>query len=132
MFYPRHEIQSITYLDSGDILTTALRTITDKNGKERKTFVQFKSKKIVLSNGAHQILHPSFFKDWYPSLNTPEMKPRVILSDDFLKIGTYMKVMKLIVEKKLKKIVIVGGSHSGFSCAWLILNGPASYKHNNH
>jgi len=60
------------------------------------------------------------------------MKPRVILSDDFLKIGTYMKVMKLIVEKKLKKIVIVGGSHSGFSCAWLILNGPASYKHNNH
>jgi len=24
----------------------------------------------------------------------------------------------------------VGGSHSGFSCAWMLLNGPASYRHN--
>lgn len=27
--------------------------------------------------------------------------------------------------------MIVGGSHSGFSCAWLMLNGPATYNRNN-
>lgn len=30
----------------------------------------------------------------------------------------------------MKNIVIVGGSHSGFSCAWMMLNGPATYKNN--
>jgi hypothetical protein len=39
--------------------------------------------------------------------------------------------MQQIHEKKLKNIVIIGGSASGFSSAWLILNGPASYKRNN-
>jgi hypothetical protein len=32
---------------------------------------------------------------------------------------------------KPPKIVIIGASHSGFSCAWLLLNGPASYKTHN-
>ncbi len=27
-----------------------------------------------------------------------------------------------------RKVVIVGGSHSGFSCAWLLLNGPAGWE----
>jgi hypothetical protein len=39
--------------------------------------------------------------------------------------------MEKICQNKLKNIVIIGGSHSGFSCAWLILNGPASYKEHN-
>lgn len=25
------------------------------------------------------------------------------------------------------KVVIIGGSHSGFSCAWMLLHGPAMY-----
>ena len=29
------------------------------------------------------------------------------------------------------KIVIIGASHSGFSSAWLLLNGPATFKKNN-
>ena len=37
----------------------------------------------------------------------------------------------MINEKKLKKIVIIGGSHSGFSCAWMLLNGPSAYYNNN-
>ena len=64
-------------------------------------------------------------------MNNKATRERVILSDDFLKIDKYKEVMKTICEKKYKNIVIIGGSHSGFSCAWLILNGPASYKHNN-
>jgi len=37
----------------------------------------------------------------------------------------------LIKEKGFKNIVIVGGSHSGFSSAWLLLNGPALYYCNS-
>lgn len=64
-------------------------------------------------------------------MNNKASREKVILSDDFLKIDKYKEVMKTICEKKIKNIVIIGGSHSGFSCAWLILNGPASYKRNN-
>ena len=32
----------------------------------------------------------------------------------------------------MKKIVIIGGSHSGFSAAWMLLNGPADLLHNTH
>jgi len=64
-------------------------------------------------------------------MNNRESRDKVILSDEFLKVDKYKEVMKTICEKKLKNIVIIGASHSGFSCAWLILNGPASYKHNN-
>lgn len=56
----------------------------------------------------------------------------MIASDEFLKIDHFKKVMKMICQKKLSKIVIVGSSHSGFSCAWLLLNGPASFNKNNH
>ena len=42
----------------------------------------------------------------------------------------FKSIMTRIKEQKLKKIVIVGGSHSGFSCAWMLLNGPATYNKN--
>ena len=32
----------------------------------------------------------------------------------------------------MKKVVIIGGSHSGFSAAWLLMNGPADVLHNSH
>lgn len=35
VFYPRHEIQSVTYLDNGTVMTTALKTFIDANGKEQ-------------------------------------------------------------------------------------------------
>ena len=28
--------------------------------------------------------------------------------------------------------MIIGGSHSGFSAAWMLLNGPADIMHNTH
>jgi hypothetical protein len=39
--------------------------------------------------------------------------------------------MREINERRHKKVVIIGGSHSGFSCAWMLLNGPATYYKNN-
>jgi len=35
--------------------------------------------------------------------------------------------MLRIRDQKLKKIVIIGGSASGFSCAWLLIKGPAKW-----
>lgn len=33
---------------------------------------------------------------------------------------------------KIKNIVIIGGSHSGFSAAWVLINGPADILNNTH
>jgi 6-phosphofructokinase len=60
-----------------------------------------------------------------------DRKDQVLLGDDFLKREIYKATMERINTQKLKKIVIVGGSHSGFSAAWLMLNGPATYKRMN-
>lgn len=39
-------------------------------------------------------------------------------------------MVEKINEKKMKKIVIIGGSHSGFSAAWMLLHGPADMMKN--
>ena len=39
--------------------------------------------------------------------------------------------MERIHRNKYRNIVIIGGSASGFSSAWLLLNGPATYNRNN-
>ena len=50
----------------------------------------------------------------------------MITSDYFLRRNGYIETMKKVGMLRKpgikKKIVIVGGSHSGFSCAWLMLN----------
>ena len=58
-------------------------------------------------------------------------KDRVILSDYFLKREGYNYVTEMIRKNKFKKIVIVGGSHSGFAAAWNLLHGPVLYNCNN-
>lgn len=54
------------------------------------------------------------------------------MSDYVLKRQNFNSVAKRINNEKLKNIVIIGGSHSGFSCAWLLLNGPADILNNTH
>ena len=39
--------------------------------------------------------------------------------------------MERIKQEDIKNIVIVGGSHSGFSSAWMMLHGPATFCKNN-
>ena len=98
-------------------------------GTESTQVVTFRSKAIVVSNGGRQALPPAFFKEWFPFMK--EKKDRVLLSDVFLQKDVYKATMSMIKEKKLKNIVIVGASHSGFSSAWLLLHGPATWKRNN-
>lgn len=38
--------------------------------------------------------------------------------------------MTKIRKDRVRKIVIIGGSHSGFSAAWMLLNGPADVLNN--
>lgn len=58
-------------------------------------------------------------------------KDRVLLSDKFMRKDIYKQTMDRIKSNKLKNIVIIGGSASGWSTAWLLLNGPATYYKNN-
>jgi hypothetical protein len=39
--------------------------------------------------------------------------------------------MERIHKENIKNIVIIGGSASGWSTAWLLINGPANFQHNN-
>lgn len=74
-------------------------------------------------------LHPLFYKEWFPFMK--ENKERVIIADDFLWREVYCATMEKIKANLYDNIVIVGASHSGLSAAWLLLNGPATYKKNN-
>ena len=60
-----------------------------------------------------------------------DKKDKVILSDYFLKREGYTQVAEMIKKNNFKKIVIVGGSHSGFAAAWTLLHGPVLYNCNN-
>lgn len=91
--------------------------------------MQFRSKAVLLSHGGRQELHPDFYKHF--SCMQPR-KDRVILSDTFLKRSRVLEHFRFIQDKKVKKVVIIGGSHSGFSAAWLLLNGPADIHNNAH
>ena len=94
---------------------------------EAETNVTFRSKAIVMSQGGLQQSHPRLY-DWFPALK----REKVLLSDYFLKTEGFLATMKRIKEHKIKKIVILGGSHSGFSAAWMLINGPADLWHNTH
>ena len=58
-------------------------------------------------------------------------KERVILSDKFMRRDVFKKTMEKIKREGIKNITIIGGSASGWSTAWLLLNGPANFQHNN-
>ena len=138
IFYPQHHVTSIQLLNSGEIIIAAQRVqksvrSIDRVGNpvigESVQNVQFRAKGVIISNGCSQSLPSDFYDKRYPFLIS--RRDRVILSDDFLRKRGYLNTMKTINENKYRNIVIVGGSHSGFSVAWLMLNGPATYNQNN-
>jgi len=134
VFYPSHKVTGIQLLVSGEVLISAIKTqcVVKKNEgnghivfSDQEQTVQFRAKAVVISNGGRQQIHPNFYKQWFPFMQ--DRKDQVLLGDDFLKRDIYKATMEKINTNKLKKIVIIGGSHSGFSAAWLMLNGPATY-----
>ncbi len=83
---------------------------------------------MVISNGGKAILHPNFY-DWFPFMI--DHKEKVLIGDEFLRKDIFKATVEKINKNRYKNIVIIGGSHSGFSAAHLLLNGPSTYKNNN-
>ena len=136
IYYPKHQALSVQLMGNGDVVTQVLKTdfaitvdnsqtppqYTVKEGKQ--TVVYFRSKAIVIGAGAKQGFPPQLH-EWFPSLSPDKLLP----SDSFLQRQVYIEtIAKLRALKRRPKIVIIGGSHSGFSCAWMLLNGPAMYN----
>lgn len=122
-------------MSNGEILTKVKRqqleiAVIDNHETikiiETDQVVMFRSRAVVIANGGVQGLHPDLF-NWFPSIS-PE---RVIASDEFLRRDGYLKHINNLYSSRTKKVVIIGGSHSGFSCAWMLLNGPSTYYNNN-
>lgn len=83
--------------------------------------MNFRSKSVVIANGAQQSIDPNL------SIFFSHQTHKIVTSDAFLRKETFInRVSKLNAGSK---IVIIGGSHSGFSCAWLLLNGSAAHSH---
>lgn len=111
---------AIRQLTTGELITTV------QGFKDGEAFrINFKSKAVVMSTGGKASIPKEI------SEGIPESK--LILADDFLRKDGYNSFMQTLVSNPAKrKIVIIGGSHSGFSAAWVLLRGPAVFNHNKN
>lgn len=56
-------------------------------------------------------------------------KATVLTSDEVLREKKFKELVNLIKHKNKEiTITIIGGSHSAFSIAWLLLNGPSKLR----
>lgn len=61
-----------------------------------------------------------------------DRQDRVVLADYLLRRANFKNIIKDINNKNVKNVVIIGGSHSGFSAAWMLMHGPADVLRNSH
>jgi hypothetical protein len=84
-----------------------------------------KTKFLVLASGAKQKFDQKIKTELLNLVNQKDFYH----SDYLLQENGYLNILNNLNNKEKsyisKKIVIIGGSHSAFSCAWLLLNGPA-------
>ena len=57
----------------------------------------------------------------------PKVDKFFFSSDDVLKKEGFIKLLNYIKNNNVKEISIIGGSHSGLSWAWMLLNGSAMH-----
>lgn len=81
-----------------------------------------KSKSVILATGGTQ--KNNLYLD---KIYRMKGSAQVFLSDDVLQQTGYTDIVRAISNGK-KKVLIIGGSHSGFSCAWILLNRPCHYS----
>jgi len=62
----------------------------------------------------------------------PKTDPNFFVSDEVLKRDGFVKLLTHIKQNDVKEISIVGGSHSGLSCAWMLINGSAMYDYKDY
>lgn len=86
--------------------------------------IYINSRNLVLATGGKQKVEKNFHKKYELKKST-----KVLTSDEVLRETQFKSLLKLIKERDGNiKIKIIGGSHSAFSIAWLLLNGPAKLK----
>lgn len=59
----------------------------------------------------------------------PKINKNFFTSDEITKKEGFFKLLNYINNNKIKEISIIGGSHSGLSSAWMLLNGSAMYDY---
>ena len=85
--------------------------------KNKNTY-RVKTKALVLASGAKQK-----FDQKTKQIILNYIEPEGFFNSDYvLQEQGFDKLYNYIKPKKKRKVVIIGGSHSGFSCAWILLN----------
>ena len=88
---------------------------------------RFLSKNVVLATGGKQKIPKGFNKKFEIGRDA-----LVMISDEVLRERNFRKLVQIINQKDRKiTITVIGGSHSAFSIAWLLLNGPCKLKYFN-
>lgn len=126
-----------------DKLNNNNNNASDNSDKNNLNQIIIKTKSLVIATGGKQDeLNP-----YYSKILEFKGVNNVFRSDYILREEGYEKILKTMIDSylinvpnpqqnensnllnlKKKKIVIIGGSHSGFSCAWILLNDPSTYK----
>ena len=83
-----------------------------------------KCKNLVLATGGKQ----RFQQKITTEILKYKTQSEFMHSDYVLQEEGFNNLITTLNLKPKKKVVIIGGSHSGFSCAWILLNKPSSYK----
>lgn len=80
--------------------------------------LSIKAKIVVLASGAKQKFDPKIKQEIFKLINPNDF----FHSDYVLQEPGFNHFANNLKLKDKKKVVIIGGSHSAFSCAWIILN----------
>jgi hypothetical protein len=84
-------------------------TYSSSSGAETHTYATH----VVLATGGRQTL---------PDLGRKELNDKLLCSDDVVSAQGIQRVHKSVLACSRARIVIIGGSHSAFSAAWMLLN----------
>ncbi|CDW84955.1 UNKNOWN [Stylonychia lemnae] len=132
IFYPHHKAKSIIVNQDGTFVTTVEQFTYEiqKEGERslklspKVRIIKFHSKNVVIGTGGKQKIQKAMLKklEVHPSTY-------VFQSDDLLREAKFKQLLQIIQKYNQDlTITIVGGSHSAFSIAWLLLNGPCRLR----
>ena len=120
VFYPFCEAVLVKQLANGEFVTSVTGT---RDGVELR--INFKSKAVVVSTGGK----PSIPRDIFNSISSDKL----ITADYFLRQDGFEAFISTLIKNPDKRnIVIIRGSHSEFSSAWVLLNGSSWFNHNKN
>ena len=102
----------------------------NKNDEFSITFNQYnihhniKAKTVILATGGRQTTSNRSSNEIVKIIG----ESNLFFSDYVLQEQGYKLFYSNLIKRRKKRVIIIGGSHSGFSCAWIIINKPVTYK----